>query len=53
MEFDEIDLNLILDALDHKIRTVQWKLDDRSEFEGLVALKALEARILKELNGGL
>ena len=53
MEFDEVDLNLVLDALGHKLRTAKWNLDDRSEFEALVALKALEARILKELNGGL
>lgn len=51
MEFDEIDLNLIYDAIGHKLRTSQWNLNDRSEFEALVALKALEARILKELDG--
>ena len=53
MEFDEIDLNLIYDTICHKIRSAKWNLDDESEFEALVALKALQARILKELNGGL
>lgn len=52
MKFDEIDLNLIYDAIGHKLRTAQWNLSDQSEFEALVALKTLEARILKELNGG-
>ena len=51
MDFDEVDLNLIYDAIDHKIRTTQWNVDDESEFEALVALKELQARILKELNG--
>ena len=49
--FDEVDLNLIYDTIGHKIRTAQWNVDDESEFEALVALKELQARILKELNG--
>ena len=49
--FDEVDLNLIYDTVGHKIRTTQWNVDDESEFEALVALKELQARILKELNG--
>ena len=51
MEFDEIDLNLIYDAIDHKIRTTQWNVNDESEFEALTALKGLQTRILKELDG--
>ena len=51
MEFDEIDLNLIYDAIDHKIRTTQWNVSDESEFEALTALKGLQTRILKELDG--
>jgi len=50
--FDEIDLNLIYDAIDHKIRTTQCNVNDESEFEALGALKGLRARILTELNGG-
>ena len=51
LTFDEVDLNLVLDALGHKIRTTQWNVEDESEFEALIALKALQARILKELAG--
>lgn len=51
MEFDEIDLNLIYDAIGHKIRTTQWNLDDESEVEARAVLKELQARILKELDG--
>lgn len=51
MDFDEVDLNLIYDAIDHKIRTTQWNVSDESEFEALTALKGLQTRILKELDG--
>ena len=51
MEFDEIDLNLIYDAIDHKIRTTQWNVNDESEFEALTALKGLQARIGNQLDG--
>jgi hypothetical protein len=52
INLDEIDLNLILDALGHKIRTTKWNVDDPSEFEALVQLKALQARIGESLDGG-
>lgn len=52
MQFDEVDLNLIYDAIDHKIRTTRWNVNDESEFEALTALKGLQTRILKELDGG-
>ena len=51
MDFDEMDLNLIYDAIDHKIRTTQWNVNDESEFEAITALKCLQTRILKELDG--
>jgi len=49
--FDEVDLNVIADALRCKIVSTKWKLDDESEWEALKHIKFLEQRIFADLNG--
>lgn len=50
--FDETDLNLLNEALDCKVRTTAWNLSDPDEFQMLVAYKALQIRVLEQLDGG-
>lgn len=51
MYLDEIDLNLVQEALLHKIKTTQWNLEDPDHWEELKAFKFLEYRIAKSLEG--
>lgn len=44
--FDEEELNALCDAVGHKVRTTKWDLDDDSQWQYLVILKGLQARIL-------
>lgn len=49
--FDEIDLNVIVDSLQCKIRNTKWNLDCESEWEMLKHIKFLEHRIVTHMNG--
>ena len=50
--FDEIDLNVIYASIEASIKSVRWNIDDPLDFERLVELRALQARIKGQLLGG-
>jgi len=50
-QFDEIDLIILAEALGERIKSVRWNTE-RPDFEVLVNLRALQARIADQLNGG-
>lgn len=49
--FDEIELNYIVCAIRHQVKTVKWNLDDETEWETLKFLKQTEDRIYRCLDG--
>lgn len=50
MNLDEVDLNVIYDALRRKVATTNWDVNNDSEFEELVHLKGLIGRIGEHLD---
>lgn len=50
-DFDETDLNVILMAISHKLETTKWNVNDEVDWEQLVVLKSIQARIERNLDG--
>ena len=51
MELDEIDLNYVLEAIRHQIKTSSWDTTDASQYECLMELLRIHGKILRKLDG--
>lgn len=51
MDLDEVDLNVIYEALHRKVATTTWNVEDDEEFQMLVHIKGLIGRIGEHLDG--
>lgn len=51
MNFDEVDLNVIYDALCDKIRNTEWDIDSKDGWEELKRIKQLCSKIAAALDG--
>lgn len=49
--FDETDLNFLYAAVRHQIKTVNWNVSDEEDWVQLKALKELEDRIGRAMDG--
>lgn len=49
--FDETDLNFLYAAVRHQIKTVNWNVSDEEDWVQLKALKELEDRIARAIDG--
>ena len=44
-QIDEVAAHVLLTAVRHQLKTVQWNIMDESEWEKLTALKSLQQRL--------
>lgn len=51
MELDEVDLNYVLDAIRHQIKTVNWDMSCAEHHECLMELLRIHGNILRKLDG--
>ena len=51
INFDETDLNFLYAAVRHQIKTVNWNVSDEEDWVQLKALKELEDRIGRAMDG--
>lgn len=49
--FDETDLNFLYAAVRHQIKTVNWNVSDEEDWVQLKALKELDDRIARAIDG--
>jgi hypothetical protein len=52
IKFDEADANILYGIVRNHIKENDWDVTDESEWQLLIAIKEIEAKLGKFLNGG-